>query len=182
MNNEKDFELVKKFNVGIESAYDLIAKKYQKIIYWHARRMLGNHMDADEVSQEVLILLYKKLNTFRFQSSLSTWIYKITSTRSINFIRKRKVKKMFSLDESESLNRVDEKDIIKDIENKEKLDKISKLLNKLPVKQREVFIFRNYDDLSYDEISNITGKSIGALKANYFHALKKIMELMDEKK
>ena len=180
MNNDKDFELVEKFNAGNDSAFELIAKKYQKTIYWHARRMLGNHMDADEVSQEVLILLYKKLKTFRFQSALSTWIYKITSTRSFNFIKKRKIKNMLSFDDPGSQKTVDGIDIIRDIENKEKLEKIQKYLNKLPVKQREVFIFRNYEELSYDEISKITGKSVGALKANYFHALKKVMELMNE--
>ena len=81
LNN--DFELAKNFLNGDESAFNRLAVKYQEKIYWHARRMTGNHLDADEIVQEVLIVLYKKLNTFEFKSSLYTWIYTITNTRSI---------------------------------------------------------------------------------------------------
>ncbi|PKL82335.1 MAG: RNA polymerase sigma factor [Ignavibacteriae bacterium HGW-Ignavibacteriae-3] len=180
---DNDFELIKKFLEGDEVAFNLIVRKYQKKIYWHARQMLGNHLDADEVTQEVLIVLYKKLKDFNFQSSLYTWIYKIVSTRSLNQIRKKKVKNFFSMDDSENqFEAEDPKDIVADIVNREKLDLVNKALQKIPPKQREIFIMRNYEQQSYEEISKITGKSIGGLKANYFHALKKILELTNEKK
>lgn len=181
MSEDKDFQLIKKFLAGNQDAFDEIVRKYQSKIYWHARRMLGNHLDADEVTQEVLITLYKKLGTFHFNSALFTWIYKITSTRSINLIKKRKVKKLIFFEDHPNLNLIENNDFIKNIDDKEKLEKLDSILTKLPVKQREVFIMKNFDQLSYKEISKITGKSIGGLKANYFYALKKVMELANDK-
>lgn len=172
-----DFALIKDFVEGNESAFNRLAVKYQDKIYWHARRMTGNHLDADEIVQEVLLVLYNKLKTFEFKSSVYTWIYTITNTRSINYLKKKSLRSFFSLDDI--LNkRSEDKDVIDNLEDKQKLEKIENALQKLPVKQREVFIMRNYDELSYEEISEITGKSVGALKANHFHALNKIKELI----
>lgn len=181
MNKDNDFELVDRFVAGDESAFNLIARKYQKKIYWHARQMLNNHLDADEVTQEVLIVLYNKMKTFSFKSSLYTWIYKIVATRSLNQLRKNKIKRALSFEETNESEVSVQNDIIDTISNKQKLDRVHKILEKLPVKQRQVFVFRNFDQLSYEEISEITGKSVGGLKANYFHALKKVLELSNEK-
>ncbi|MCX6168540.1 MAG: RNA polymerase sigma factor [Ignavibacteriales bacterium] len=179
---DNDFELINRFLAGEEVAFNLIVKKYQKKIYWHARQMLGNHLEADEVTQEVLIVLFNKLRSFNFNSSLYTWIYKIVSTRSLNQIRKRQIQKFFSIDSADNdFELKDNTDIIEDYSNKEKLERVEKILQKIPPKQREIFIMRNYDQLTYEEISKITGKSIGGLKANYFHALKKVLELSNEK-
>lgn len=172
-----DFELIKSFLNGDESSFNRLAVKYQEKMYWHARRMTGNHLDADEIVQEVLIVLYNKLKTFEFKSSLYTWIYTITNTRSINYLKKKSLRNFFSLDDITN-KKFDQKDVIDNLESKQKVDKIEKALQKLPVKQREVFIMRNFDELSYEEISQITGKSVGALKANHFHALNKIKEIV----
>lgn len=139
--------------------------------------MLGNHSDADEVTQQVFITLYKKLYTYKFESKLSTWIFTITSNLVLNYIKKKKIKVFFSFDDLEH-DLSDNSDIVQDIDNKMKLEKLNKILQKLPEKQRQVFILRNFDDLSYEEISEITKTSVGALKASYHHAQKKIMELM----
>lgn len=179
MKEKPDFELIKNFLAGSEQAFNELVKRYQTRIYWHARRMLGNHIDADEVTQEVLIVLYDKLKTFKFNSSLYTWIYRITSTRSLNYIRKKKIKSLFSIDDVMEKEVSYERDIIQNIDDKIKLDKVEKLLQELPPKQREIFILKNFEELSYNEISEITGKSVGTLKANYFHALKKITEKME---
>ena len=175
LNN--DFEQIKSFIDGDESAFNRLAVKYQERIYWHARRMTGNHLDADEIVQEVLMVLYNKLKTFEFKSSLYTWIYTITNTRSINYLKKKSLRSFFSLDEI-SNRKFEQKDVIDDIESKQKIEKIESAMQKLPVKQREVFIMRNFDEMSYEEISQITGKNVGTLKANYFHALNKIKELV----
>jgi len=175
LNN--DFELIKSFINGDESAFNRLAVKYQERIYWHARRMTGNHLDADEIVQEVLMVLYNKLKTFEFKSSFYTWIYTITNTRSINYLKKKSLKSFFSLDEI-SNKKFEQKDVIDDIESKHKIEKIESAMQKLPVKQREVFIMRNFDEMSYEEISQITGKNVGTLKANYFHALNKIKEMV----
>ena len=179
---DNDFELINRFLSGEEVAFNLIVKKYQKKIYWHARQMMGNHLDADEVTQEVLIVIYNKLKNFNFNSSLYTWIYKIVTTRSLNQIRKKQIKRFFSIDDKEGIEIHDKHDIIEELDAKEKLDKVKKILEKIPPKQRQIFIMRNFDDLSYEEISEITGKTVGGLKANYFHALKKVMELTNENK
>jgi|SRR5690554_653612 len=174
-----DYILVERFINGDESAFNELARKYQQRIYWHARRMTGNHLDADEIVQEVLLVMYKKLKDFKFRSSLYTWIYTITSTRSINLIRRRSVKKIFSFEDSD-IDEADKTDILSDFENKEEIKLMEKHLQKIPVKQREVFILRAIDGLTYEEISEITGKSIGGLKSNYFHALKKLTEMMNK--
>lgn len=182
MVQEGDFDLVKNFVEGDEKSFNEIVRRYQKRIYWHARQMLGNHLDADEVTQEVLIVMYRKLSSFNFQSNLFTWIYKIVTTRSLNQIRKKQVKKFFSInDEEQEIDLESKEDIFSDLVNREKIEKVNKVLQKVPAKQRQVFIMRNFEELSYEEISKITGKSIGGLKANYFHALKKVMELTDGK-
>lgn len=178
---KSDKELVKEFLKGDEFSFNLIVHRYREKIYWHARRMTGDHFDADDVVQEVLIVLYKKLGEFRFDSALYTWIYRITATRSINFIKRKSLRRFLPL--SPDVKRISDtrNDILKDLENKELLSKLDSILQKLPVKQREIFILRNFEELSYEEIAEITGKSTGGLKANYFHALKKIQELMDDK-
>jgi len=173
-----DYELIKSFINGDEASFNKIINKYKHKIYWHARRMTGNHLDADEVVQEVLLVMYKKLKDFQFKSELYTWIYRIVSTRSLNYLRKRSLRKVFSFDDPSTDSVSNNEDIAKSLEMKEKLDKINSLLQKLPLKQREVFILRHYEELSYEEISDLTGKSIGGLKANYFHGVNKILELM----
>lgn len=180
-DNSQDFELINNFLDGDESAFNRLAKKYQEKIYWQARRMTGSHDDADEILQEVLLVMYNKLNTFKFESSFFTWLYRVTSTRSLNFIKKNKIKKIFSLDIL--INKPDEnRTISDDIEQKEQLASIESKMQKLPPKQREVFIMRSFDELSYDEISAITGKSVGTIKANYFHAMSKMKDMMKHEK
>lgn len=176
--NLSETELVKLFiEKKDERAFTLIIKQYQESIYWHCLRMLGNHADADEVTQQVFITLYKKLHTFKFEAKLSTWIFTITSNLVLNYIKKRKIKAFFGFDDLEH-DISDNSDIVQDLDNKMKLEKLKSVLQKLPEKQRQVFILRNFDDLSYEEIAQITNTSVGALKASYHHAQKKIMELM----
>ena len=175
-----DYELVRDFLSGNQQAFNNLARKYQEKIYWHARRILGDHDDAHEIVQQVLLVMYNKLNTFNFSSSLYTWIFKITYTRSLNQLKKNNLKQLFTFSFNENSRKHSHENIVEDLESKERLIKMEKLLNKLPNKQREIFIMRNFDELSYEEISSITGKSIGALKANYFHAFKKIKELMEK--
>jgi RNA polymerase sigma-70 factor (ECF subfamily) len=181
MNQQKDdYELIRDFLSGDEQSFNLIARRYQEKIYWHARRMLGDHDDAHEIVQQVLLVMHSKLNTFNFSSSLYTWIYKIATTRSLNLLKKRKLRKYFTFSENENFEYIGQDNPIGDIEMRERFTKMEKHLMMLPVKQREVFIMRNYDELSYEEIAGLTGKSIGALKANYFHAFRKMKELMEK--
>ncbi len=180
MEKSEEKELVHQFLAGSEVAFNTLAKEFHKKIYWQARRMLGNHEDADEIAQEVLIIMYKKLDKFNFESTLSTWVYKITHNAVINLMRKQKLKKYIIWDFSDNSSLSTNDDFVKNIEDKEKLEKLNEAMKKLPVKQREVFVLRNFDGLSYEEIAEITEKSVGALKANYFHAIKKIIGKTDD--
>lgn len=180
MESVDDKLLVDRFLDGDDNAFEQIVNKYSKKIYWHVRGMINNHFDADEVTQEVFIVLYKKLHTFNFDSNLYTWIYRITSTRTLNFIRKRKVKELFSLSDHNYDNINSGTDIQNHLEKQEEITQIENILQKISVKQREVFIMKSFEGMTYQEISDITGKSIGGLKANYFHALKKITELLKD--
>lgn len=180
MDSVEDKSLVEEFLNGNEVAFKKLVDNYSQKIYWHARGMLNNHFDADDVTQEVIIVLYNKLNTFNFDSNLYTWIYRITSTRTLNFIRKKKVKEFFSISDEKFDNLESESDIQNNYEKKDEIERIEKALQKIPTKQREVFIMKNFEEMTYKEISEITGKSIGGLKANYFHALKRITELLNE--
>jgi RNA polymerase sigma-70 factor (ECF subfamily) len=101
-------------------------------------------------------------------------------SRSLNLLKKRKLRRYFSFSENINVENIGQENVIADMESRERLNKMEKLLMMLPVKQREVFIMRNYDDLSYEEIAGLTGKSIGALKANYFYAFRKMKELMEK--
>lgn len=175
-----DYELIQDFLSGNEQSFNLLARKYQEKIYWHARRMLGDHDDAHDIVQEVLLVMHNKLNTFNFSSALYTWIYKITATRSLNVLKKQKLKRIIYFGSDKNVENKGYENIIEGIEARERIKKMEKVMIKLPVKQREVFVMRNFDDLSYEEISTITGKSVGALKANYFHAFRKIKELMEK--
>ncbi len=175
-----DEELVNRFLNGEESAFNLLVRKYQQKIYWHARRLTGNHFDADDILQEVLLVIYSKLKDYKFESSLYTWIFKITYTRSLNLINKNKIKRFFSIGDEDTPEISGDVDVVRDVENREKLLLLDKILKQLPVKQREVFVMRHFDELSYEEIAEITGKSTGGLKANYFHALNKVTSLMEK--
>ncbi|MBS4033764.1 MAG: RNA polymerase sigma factor [Ignavibacterium sp.] len=180
-DNSQDFELIKNFLDGDESSFNRLIRIYQDKIYWHARRMAGNHLDADEIVQEVLIVIYNKLHTFKFESSFYSWLYRITATRSINYLKKRNLKKLISLDDL--IKRKDDGvSVASKIEGTERISMIEQKLQGLPVKQREAFIMRSFNDLSYEEISEITGKSVGTIKANYFHAVNKLKELLRNEK
>lgn len=176
-SDKSDYDLIKEFIDGSASAFNVLARRYQEKIYWHARRMTGNHLDADEIVQHVLLVMFNKLNTFKFQSSLYTWIFRITSTRSLNLIKKRHIERLISLDQWSETGEANN-DIFTKLEEKEKFEQMQKYLEEIPAKQREVFLLRNFEGLNYEAIAKITGRSVGTLKANYHHAFKKIKKLM----
>jgi len=158
----------------------LILQKYQKQIYWHVRRLVIDADDADDVSQETFIKVWKALPEFREQSQLYTWIYRIATNEALSFLRKKRNKYFFPI--------VDvEKELSEKIKNDNyffKGDEIERKLNlallQLPEKQRIVFNMRYYDAMKYEEISQVLGTSVGALKASYHLAAKKIEKILIE--
>jgi RNA polymerase sigma-70 factor (ECF subfamily) len=172
---------IDRFLAGDESAFSVLIEKYKRKIYLTAYRLLGNHEDADDITQETIIKIYKELKNFRRESSFYTWIYRIVTNLSLNELKRKKVKKFFDFDEVDEWLFKDENQSPElSYRENELSNKIKEALNKLPEKQRLVFTLRYYDGLSYVEISELLGTSVGALKANYFHAVNKLQkELKD---
>ncbi|WP_036692371.1 RNA polymerase sigma factor [Pedobacter glucosidilyticus] len=175
----EDSEILEKFNnpQTQELGFKLLLNKYQQKIYWHIRRIVIEHEDADDVVQDVFIKVWKNLAAFRQDSQLYTWLYRIATNESITFLNKKKTKFNSSFEElseklSESLN--DDNYFTGDQIQK----KLQKALLKLPEKQRLVFNMKYYDDLKFQEISDILGTSVGALKASYHLAVKKIEQFL----
>ncbi|MEX1139735.1 MAG: RNA polymerase sigma factor [Bacteroidota bacterium] len=171
-----DLELVDRFRNGEESAFNEIANRYKEKLYWTARRFVNDHQDADDVVQQVLWKAYEGLKNFRSDSSVFTWLYRIAVNTSLNAVRKKKVREFLQFDELfESENPESERpDEV--VEREEEKALIEQAVQKLPEKQKAVFVLRYHEQLSYDEIAAILKTSVGGLKANYFHAVKKIEE------
>lgn len=176
MEDKELLELFKQ-NESQNYAFNLLVRKYQQKIYWHIRKMVIDHDDADDLTQETFVKVWQNLHTFQGNSQLYTWIYRIATNECLNFLRKKKQKFFLPIaDISKELLRKLETDPY--ISGDEVSIRLQKALLKLPEKQRLVFNMKYFDDLSYEEISEILGTSVGALKASYHHAVKKIEEEM----
>ena len=153
--------------------FNLLVRKYQQKIYWHIRKMVIDHDDADDLVQDVFIKVWKHIENFREDAQLYTWIYRIATNECLNFLRKKKNK--FFLPIHDVQNELSEKlDSSHYIDGDEIQLKLQKALLKLPDKQRLVFNMKYFDEMKYEEISEITNTTVGSLKANYHHAVKKI--------
>lgn len=177
----EDSEILEKFskeNTRTE-AFNLLLNKYQQKIYWHIRRMVIDHDDTDDLVQDVFIKVWNNLSTFRKDSQLFTWLYRIATNESISFLNRKKLRNSISLnDNSESM------DLLETLAESPYFDgdkaqmKLQKALLSLPEKQRLVFNMKYFDDLKYEEISEILGTSVGALKASFHIAVKKIEQIL----
>jgi RNA polymerase sigma-70 factor (ECF subfamily) len=156
-----------------ELGFRELIETYQKPVYQVIRRMVLIHEDADDLTQNTFIKAYKALDRFEGNSSLFTWLYRIATNESLTFLEKKKKRFFLPLDDhQEKLESY--KDHSSSLSGDEIQLKLQKSLLKLPDKQRLVFHLKYEEDLSYEEISKITGTSVGALKASYHHAVKKI--------
>ena len=158
-----------------ERGFRILLSQYKERTYWHIRRILLDHEDANDIVQDTFVKVWKNLDSFRGDSSLFSWIYRIATNESLNFLRKMKNKSTVQIDKVEYLlvNKLDDNSLMSGDEIERKLQRS---LLKLPEKQRLVFNMRYFEDLKYQEISDILGTSVGGLKASYHHAIKKIEE------
>ena len=174
MNADKIREpCLKNADVG----FRMLVEKFQSPMYWHIRRMVVSHEDAEDVLQETFIKIFRHLDDFRAESSLSTWVYRITTNECIRFLNRRR-------EQTVSTEEVQE-ELIGKLMASEYVDyddamevKFQKAILTLPEKQRLVFNLRYYDELKYEEISKITDTKVETLKANYYFAKEKIKEYM----
>ncbi|MEO6820776.1 MAG: sigma-70 family RNA polymerase sigma factor [Ginsengibacter sp.] len=172
---QDDFELLESFKdpVTKEKAFTGIVKKYQEKLYWHIRRMVVNHADADDVLQNVFIKVWKGLENFREDSQLFTWLYRIATNESLTFLAKlKKVNSVSLSDEENGLSNQLKSDSHFDANKLEW--KLQLAIQSLPEKQQLVFNLRYYDEMPYQEMSKVLETSEGALKASYHHAAKKV--------
>lgn len=160
-----------------ERAFESIIKKYQEKLYWHIRRMVIDHEDANDVLQNMFIKVWKSLDNFREESQLFTWLYRIATNESLTFISNQKKRQSVSIDnEDNSLAYKLKGDSHFDANKLEW--KLQLAIQSLPEKQRLVFNLRYYDEMPYEEMSKVLETSTGALKASYHHAAKKIEEFI----
>ena len=169
-----DKEIIELYKAGQrEKAFSEIVESYSERLYWHVRRFLCSYEDTDDLLQEIFIKVWSSLSSFRGESQLYTWIYRIATNESLNFLQKQKIRAALRFEDITS--KLDDKiDEDSGVDGNEAQKALMKAVSRLPSKQKTVFIMRWFDDLSYEEISEILGTSVGALKASYHFAQEKI--------
>lgn len=160
-----------------EKAFTQLIEKYQQKLYWHIRRMVIEHEDANDVLQNVFIKVWKALDNFREDSQLYTWLYRIATNESLTLLDQKKKRKSVSYDDVET--GLSNKIIADKYFDANKIEwKLQLAIQQLPEKQKLVFNLRYYDEMPYEEMSRVLDTSEGALKASYHHAVKKIEEYL----
>lgn len=181
MPDYSDKELLTLFKDKEKSnyAFNLIVRKYQEKLYWHIRKIVIKHDDADDILQNTFIKIWKGLDGFREDSKLYTWLYRIATNESLTFLKQKKTKYLLPI--------VDYENQLKDtLESDEHFNgneiqlKLQKAILNLPEKQRVVFNMKYFEEMKYDDMSKILNTSVGALKASYHHAVKKIENYFKE--
>ena len=162
-----------------EEAFNGIVNAYTERLYWHVRRFLCSHEDTNDLLQDIFIKIWTALPTFRGDAKLYTWLYRIATNEVLNHLRKKRFKALISLESSATIV---EKMIDDDPHfNGNQLQReLHKAIQRLPDKQRVVFSLRYFDEMKYEDIADITGTSVGALKASYHHAYNKVKDEMQK--
>lgn len=190
MSNEKasvnlkelsDKELVLQFSVKgeKEAAFTRIMEKYQEKLYWHVRRIVISHDDADDVIQNTFLKVWKNLDRFREDAELFTWLFRIATNEALTLLKKQKRNSLLPWSDYENY-------LEENLESDEYFSgdvvarKLQRALIRLPEKQRLVFNMKYFEEMKYDEMASILGTSVGALKASYHHAVKKIEKYLLE--
>ncbi len=181
MTEQPDPQLIESFRNGDENAFNLLVVRYQERVYWAARRILGSHEDADDAVQEVFIKVYRKLRSFRGDSEFFTWLYRITVNVSLNASRKKKIVNYFHIDSLLQNQTADGDDPERILLRGEEHSLLDSAVISLPEKQKAVFMMRYHEEMKFDKIASILGRSVGGVKSNYFHALRKIGRFIAER-
>lgn len=160
-----------------EFAFTQLVKKYQQKLYWHIRRLVISHEDADDVIQNTFIKIWKNLHNFKGESQLYTWFYRIATNESITFINNRKKRVVVSMDDTDE-HLINTLKADKNFNASAAEWKLQQAILMLPEKQRIVFNLRYFDEMPYEEMSKILDTTEGALKASYHHAVKKVEDYL----
>lgn len=179
MTELSDKELLEQFRIESTRnyAFNLIIRKYQQKIYYLIRRMVIDHDDANDVTQNTFIKIWNGLDNFREDSQLYTWIYRIATNESLTFLKKKRTKFFIPFGDVEyELSNNLQNDITFNADKLER--KLQQAILTLPEKQRLVFNLRYYDNMKYEDMSKVLGVTTGALKASYHLAVKKIEKII----
>ena len=160
-------------------SFEKLVAEYSERLYWQIRKMVLSHDDANDILQDTFIKAWMNIDNFRGESKLTTWLYRIAINESITFLNKKRNQNNISVDDEDSflLNTL-ESDTYFDGDEAQKL--LQKAILTLPDKQRLVFQMKYLEEMKYEEMSDILGTSVGALKASYHHATKKIEKFLSE--
>ena len=171
-----DKEIITLYNSGRhEQAFNQIVENYTERLYWHVRRFICSHEDSNDLLQDIFIKIWAALPSFRGDAQLFTWIYRIATNEVLNHLRKERFKALISFEtESSFLERKIDDDPYFNGDTMQR--ELHKAIQRLPQKQRIVFNLRYFEEMKYEEISEITGTYVGALKASYHHAYGKIKD------
>ncbi|NDW09169.1 RNA polymerase sigma factor [Dysgonomonas sp. 520] len=158
------------------SAFEKLVQEYSEKLYWQIRKIVMNHDDANDVLQNTFIKVWTNLENFRGESKLQTWFYKIAINEAISFLNKQRQHQNIPIDDDSFMQNKLESDVYFDGDEAQK--KLQQAVLTLPEKQRIVFNMKYFDEMKYEEMSEILDTSVGALKASYHHAVKKIEDFL----
>jgi RNA polymerase sigma factor (sigma-70 family) len=170
-----DEELVARFrDPGQRNmAFTQIVNRYQKRLYWHIRRMVVDHDDTDDILQNTFIKAFNALDRFRAESQLFTWLYRIATNETLSYLNKKKLSLLVRFDDMES-HLAAKLEADPELSGDRIMLRLQKAILRLPDKQRLVFNLKYFDGMKYEDMSQMLGTSVGALKASYHHAVKKV--------
>lgn len=176
-----DGQLLELIELNKDNGFRTLMQMYQEQIYWHVRRMVTYHDDADDVVQNTFIKVYKAIGGFKGDAKLYTWIYRIATNESLTHLKKKANRKIISIDKEDSPSvHLLRSDIHFDGNHAELV--LQNAIMTLPDKQKTVFNLRYFDEMNYKDMSDVLDTSVGALKASYHHAVKKIQDFIHKEK
>lgn len=176
LTNAEDRVLVAAFLAGSHDAFNVIVARHQRQVYQVCFRFVRNHEDASDLAQDVFVRAFKGLRNFKGDSALSTWLYRV----GVNCCLNRVAAKRPVIESIEESRHVDQRtdDPLRAVVRAEKAAEVRRAIAQLPPKQRATLLLRVYQELSHEEIAGILGSSVGAVKANFFHALGNLKRLL----
>jgi RNA polymerase sigma-70 factor (ECF subfamily) len=176
LRDADDATLVTSFLGGQREAFDVIVERHRRQVYQLCYRFLGNHEDASDLTQDVFVRAFKGLRNFKFDSALGTWLYRV----GVNACLNRVARKTPRLEPLEPERHVDQRyaDAHELVARDERAVVVRRAIAKLPPKQRATLVLRMYQEMSHEEIAGVLGTSVGAVKANFFHALGNLKRLL----
>jgi len=177
LSDEQILEMLRLSSHSKEKAFEMLVHKYKQRLYWHLRKMVIIHEDSDDLLQNTFIKAWNNLKGFRGDSSIFTWLYRIATNEALNHLNKKRAELLNSFEDLECVmsQKLEEDPLFTGDEIQKRLQKS---ILTLPDKQRLVFNMKYFDNMKYEDMAEILNTSVGALKASYFHAVRKIEALV----